>query len=229
MRPSTAHSALGVMTSLVHPAPARPSSGRARVSSARTTVVPTAITGRRRRVHEPRRGRSGTSNSSGNGGSWRSGEDTPECRVSGATSTPFATRRLISRAVKGRPALGISGCPGCAHTRSGSGQRERVQRSRSGSVRRGARGRPQWRWLPRTVPAAGACRRIRGHELKLGGARAQGDPLADPSAPRAARRRGCAAPPARSRRGRRTGGEVDPAGRGRCASPRPPRPAWPRR
>ena len=34
------------------------------------------------------------------------------CSTTGATSTPPATRRVISSAVKGRPALGISALPG---------------------------------------------------------------------------------------------------------------------
>ena len=56
--------------------------------------------------------RSGTSNHSGNGGSWLSGEDTPACRVIGATAISRATRREISSRVNGRPALGISALPG---------------------------------------------------------------------------------------------------------------------
>ena len=55
---------------------------------------------------------SGTSNSSGNGGSWRSGEETPVCRVIGATAIPRVASSEMSRWVNGRPALGISALPG---------------------------------------------------------------------------------------------------------------------
>ncbi len=77
-------------------------------------MVPTAITRPplRRASSTCRAVASGTSYCSGNGGSWRSGEETPVCRVIGATEIPRATRRVISRSVNGRPALGISALPG---------------------------------------------------------------------------------------------------------------------
>ena len=56
--------------------------------------------------------RSGTSYHSGNGGSWLSGEDTPQWSVIGATTMPRATSREMSSRVIGRPALGISALPG---------------------------------------------------------------------------------------------------------------------
>src|SRR6185312_4420548 len=109
----TPHS--GVTTSPVQPERAQlhPSAAVAD-SSARTTVVPTAIT----RPPPWRASQivwavcSGTSYHSGNGGSWLSGEDTPACRVIGAMVTPRATRRLSNSRVNGRPALGISALPG---------------------------------------------------------------------------------------------------------------------
>ena len=55
---------------------------------------------------------SGTSYHSGNGGSWLSGEDTPQWSVIGATTIPRATSRETSSRVIGRPALGISALPG---------------------------------------------------------------------------------------------------------------------
>jgi hypothetical protein len=93
------------MTRLVQPDLPSPTD-----SSARTTVVPTAIT--RRAVVSSRAVAAGTSKYSGNGGSCRSGEETPACSVIGAIRIPRATRRVISSAVNGRPALGISALPG---------------------------------------------------------------------------------------------------------------------
>jgi transcription elongation factor len=55
---------------------------------------------------------SGTAYSSGNGGSWRSGDETPAWSTSGAIVIPRPTRAVINSAVNGRPALGISELPG---------------------------------------------------------------------------------------------------------------------
>ena len=54
----------------------------------------------------------GTSYGSGQGSSSASREDTPACRVSGAISTPRATRSVTTPGVNGRLALGISALPG---------------------------------------------------------------------------------------------------------------------
>ncbi len=54
----------------------------------------------------------GTRYHSGYGCSLASSDDTPVCNTSGVTPTPFATRRVTSSGVKGRPALGISALPG---------------------------------------------------------------------------------------------------------------------
>jgi hypothetical protein len=77
-------------------------------------VVPTATT-------RPPRARAsatcaavaaGTRKRSGCGSSPASSEDTPVCRVTGASATPAVTNDVTSRSVKGRPALGISALPG---------------------------------------------------------------------------------------------------------------------
>ena len=102
------------MTRLVQPSPARTAPpGSATLSSARTTVVPTAMT----RPPQPRTAptsravSAGTRKRSGNGGSSRSGEETPACSTSGATRTPPVTSSVTSASVNGRPALGISALP----------------------------------------------------------------------------------------------------------------------
>jgi hypothetical protein len=83
-------------------------------SSARTTVVPMAMT-------RPPAARvwftrsavvRGTFTRSGYGSSSASREATPVCSTSGATSTPLATSRVMTSGVNGRPALGISALPG---------------------------------------------------------------------------------------------------------------------
>jgi hypothetical protein len=83
-------------------------------SSARTTVVPTAIT--RRPVALARRTAcavaSGTEYHSAYGGSLVSSEDTPQCSRSVATSTPLGAIRPSTAGVSARPALGISTLPG---------------------------------------------------------------------------------------------------------------------
>lgn len=86
----------------------------AAVSSARTTVVPIAITRLPAACVAPTRRAvaTGTSYCSANGGSWPSGEETPAWSVIGAISTPLATSWVISRRVNGRPALGIFALPG---------------------------------------------------------------------------------------------------------------------
>ena len=78
------------------------------------TVVPTATTRPPcPRVCSTRRAvAAGTANGSGSGGSPASSDDTPVCRVTGATATPAVTRSVTSRSVNGRPALGISALPG---------------------------------------------------------------------------------------------------------------------
>ena len=78
------------------------------------TVVPTATT----RWPAPRAALtwravwSPTSSRSGCGPSPASCDDTPVWRVTGATEMPRATSRVISDAVNGRPAEGISALPG---------------------------------------------------------------------------------------------------------------------
>ena len=64
-----------------------------------------------RRVDQPRRGRRGTANRSGYGGSCASADATPVCSMTGANCTPRLTSSATSRAVKGRAALGISALP----------------------------------------------------------------------------------------------------------------------
>ena len=54
----------------------------------------------------------GTSYGSGYGSSSPSSEDTPQCRVSGAISTPRETSSATTGRLNGRPALGISALPG---------------------------------------------------------------------------------------------------------------------
>ena len=54
----------------------------------------------------------GTSYGSGYGSSSPSSEDTPQCKVSGAISTPRATSRVTTDGENGRLALGISALPG---------------------------------------------------------------------------------------------------------------------
>ena len=55
---------------------------------------------------------SGTVNRSGCGNSPASWEDTPVCKVMGATVTPWATSLVTSDGVNGRPAEAISALPG---------------------------------------------------------------------------------------------------------------------
>ena len=55
---------------------------------------------------------SGTANRSGSGGSCLSGLDTPACSTTGVTVIPLLISLTSSRAVMGRPALGISALPG---------------------------------------------------------------------------------------------------------------------
>jgi hypothetical protein len=54
----------------------------------------------------------GTQPRSGTGGSPCSCEETPVCRITGATRIPPATSAVTSSVVKGRAALGISALPG---------------------------------------------------------------------------------------------------------------------
>ena len=79
-------------------------------SSARTTVVPTAIVrfARLTAAAVP----AGTRTRSGYGCSPRSSEETPVCRTTVATAIPRASSRSSTRALNGRPALGISALPG---------------------------------------------------------------------------------------------------------------------
>ena len=90
-------------------------SGPAADSSARVTVVPTAITRPplSRVSLTSRAVAAGTSNRSACGGSPASWEETPVCRVIGANAMPRLISSVTSSAVKGRPALGISALPGC--------------------------------------------------------------------------------------------------------------------
>ena len=85
-------------------------SGAATVSSARVTVVPTAIT--RRAALTCAAVAAGTLKRSGYGRSPRSSELTPVCRTIGATRIPRVRRRASTSAVNGRPALGLSALPG---------------------------------------------------------------------------------------------------------------------
>jgi hypothetical protein len=106
---------LGPRTRSVQPrAGAIEPSGRAADSSARTAVVPTAITlPPVARVHVTSRAvAAGTRKRSGSGGSPRSWDETPVWSRTGATRIPRVTRLVTSSAVKGRPALGISALPG---------------------------------------------------------------------------------------------------------------------
>ena len=131
----------GVMTSSVQPSPAR-RRPRVTVSSARTTVVPTAITRPPRvdGVDQLARSRAGTRYHSGYGGSSRSSEETPVWRTIGATRTPLATSRVRSSGVNGRRAR-HSALPGSfgvdVLVRL---ERPRRRRSRSGSAGRARRG-----------------------------------------------------------------------------------------
>jgi len=83
-------------------------------SSARVTVVPTAITRppEQRTSLTSRAVVAGTANRSGCGPSPASCEDTPVCKVIGAISTPAETSLVTSSVLNGRPALGISALPG---------------------------------------------------------------------------------------------------------------------
>ena len=63
-------------------------------------------------VDAMRRVRDRTRNYSAYGGSCGSSDDTPVCSTSGVTPTPFATSRVTTSGVNGRPALGISALPG---------------------------------------------------------------------------------------------------------------------
>ena len=105
----------GVTTTSVQPSPACTTRcGRRPISSARTTVVPIAITRPPScRVSLMRSAVvAGTRYHSGYGCSLASSDDTPVCSTSGVTPTPFATSRVTSSGVNGRPALGISALPG---------------------------------------------------------------------------------------------------------------------
>src|SRR5690606_10283733 len=104
----------GVTTRSVQPDRARTTpSAPAADSSARTAVVPTAITRPpRSRVASTRHAdSSGTANRSGYGGSCTSADATPVCSVTGANRTPRLTSSVTVRAVNGRAALGISALP----------------------------------------------------------------------------------------------------------------------
>lgn len=88
-------------------------SGPADDSSARTAVVPTAMT-----FPPPARAAltsqavaRGTAKRSGYGGSCVSADATPVCSVSGANCTPRLTSAATSPVVNGRAALGISADP----------------------------------------------------------------------------------------------------------------------
>src|SRR5262249_18426012 len=105
----------GVTTTSVQPSTGttRPS-GAAALSRARTAVLPAAMTRDpaarawltiRAGVTDPR-------NLSGHGRSCASGDATPVCRRTGTTTTPRATRRVTTRSLNGRDALGISALPG---------------------------------------------------------------------------------------------------------------------
>ena len=113
--PSAQSPRSGVTIRFVQPSPAvTVPSGRATVSTARTTVVPTAMT---RPPHSRTAFTSlavsrGTRKRSAYGRSRRSCEETPVWSVIGATRTPSATSRVISSGVNGRPALAISALPG---------------------------------------------------------------------------------------------------------------------
>ena len=80
------------------------------VSSARTTVVPTAIT--REASLTASAVAAETLKRSGYGISPRSSEETPQCSVMSATRTPRAASASSTRRLNGRPALGISALPG---------------------------------------------------------------------------------------------------------------------
>ena len=90
--------------------PALGPAGAAADSRARTTVVPMAMTRFASRTAALVNG--GTENHSAYGGSSRSGLDRPQCRTTVATPTPRRRRLRSTRAVTGRPALGISALPG---------------------------------------------------------------------------------------------------------------------
>ena len=112
---TTRHGRFGPRTSSVKPLPARSDpSGSATLSSARTTVVPTATTRPpRARASVTRRAvTSGTVYDSTGGASPASVEDTPVCRVTSATSTSRWASSASTCEVNGRPALGISALPG---------------------------------------------------------------------------------------------------------------------
>ena len=54
----------------------------------------------------------GTSYCSGYGSSPASSDETPQCKVIGAITTPRETRSVTTDWLNGRPALGISALPG---------------------------------------------------------------------------------------------------------------------
>ena len=78
------------------------------------TVVPTATTRPppARTALTSRAVASDTSNRSGCGASPASCDDSPVCRVIGATATPRETSSVTRDRVNGRPAEGISALPG---------------------------------------------------------------------------------------------------------------------
>ena len=97
----------GVMTWRVQPSPASPPV----VSSARTTVVPTAIT--RCAAWTASAVAAGTLEALRvRGLAALERRDTPQCRTTGATCTPRAFSASSTRRLNGRPALGISALPG---------------------------------------------------------------------------------------------------------------------
>ena len=79
-------------------------------SSARTTVVPTAMTrlAARTAASVP----AGTRKRSGYGRSPRSSDETPVCSTTVATVMPRSSSISSTRSLNGRPALGISALPG---------------------------------------------------------------------------------------------------------------------
>jgi hypothetical protein len=104
----------------VKPAAARTRPPSHADSSARTTVVPTAITGRpsARAASTAAAVSAGTRNGSGYIG-WLSTSsastarlDTPACWTRGAIRTPRAASAATTRGVNGRAAEGISALPG---------------------------------------------------------------------------------------------------------------------
>jgi hypothetical protein len=115
-RPSTTRTPVsGVTTCDVQPDEGETSpSDDTDVSSARTTVVPAAITRPpfQRTKLTSRAVAGDTSNGSGYGSSPSSSDETPVCSVTGAISTPLAASSVTTGGVNGRLALGISALPG---------------------------------------------------------------------------------------------------------------------